>query len=130
LTGGRKPRQRRQTWRERAKEITSGFGLLTVALLAVPVLVISMVAFYLGINYLAELIARWAMGKSIVRTLVGVTLVVLAALGWFQVIPPQVTARGDPSAVLYWAVFSLFMIGFGVALLTADFTDGSQTTGF
>ena len=130
MTGVRKPRQRRQTWRERAKEITSGFGLLTVALLAVPVLVISVVAFYLGINYLAELIARWAMGKWIVRTLVGVTLIVLAALGWFQVYRRRSRPEVTPRAVLYWAVFSLFMIGFGVALLTADFTDGSQTTGF
>ena len=130
MTGVRKPRQRRQTWRERINEVASGFGLLTVALLAVPVLVISVVAFYLGINYLAEVIATWAMSQSIVRALAGVSLIVLAALGWFQVYRRRSGPEVTPRAVLYWAVFSLFIIGFGVVLLTADFTDGSQTTGF
>ena len=95
-----------------------------------PVLFVSVVAFYLGINYLAELIATWAMGQSIVRTLAGVSLFVLAALGWVQVYRRRSGPEVTPRAVLYWAVFSLFMIGFGVALLTADFTDGTDTSGF
>ena len=130
MTETRKPRPNRAAWRERVRELLSELGLLTVALLAVPILVISVVAFYLGINELAELIATWAMGQSIVRTLLGVALIVLAALGWFQVYRRRSGPEVTPRAVLYWAVFSLFMIGFGVVLLTADFSDGTGTSGF
>jgi hypothetical protein len=83
-----------------------------------------------GINYVGEVIAKWAMGQSIVRTLVGAALIVLAALGWFQVYRRRSGPEVTPRAVLYWGVFSLFMIGFGVAFLMTDFPDGSQTTGF
>jgi hypothetical protein len=127
--GSRQPRPTRLTWRERVNEITSGCGLIIVLVLFLPVVGIGVVAYYFGIHKVADVITEWSMDQSIIRTLLGVTLIVLAALGWVQVYRhrsgPEFTAR----AVISWAVVSVFMILIGAGILMADFSDGTDTTG-
>ena len=101
--------------------------------LFLPVVGISVVAVYFGINLIAGVITEWAMGQSIVRTLLGVTLIVLAALGWVQAYRRRSLPEVTPRAVIYWGVFSFVMIAAGVGLIMADFNDGpggTDTTGF
>ena len=130
LRGSGQPRPSPLTWRERVNEITSGCGLVIVLVLFLPVVGIGVVGYYFGIYKLADVITEWSMDQSIIRTLLGVTLIVLAALGWVQAYRRRKLPEVTPRAVLYWAAISVFMIFLGAAFLMADFSDGPDTSGF
>ena len=118
--------------RDRVKEFASGCGFLIVLILSVLSAFVGVVVVYVGIIYVTGVMTEWAMSQSIVRSLLGVTLIVLAALGWLQVYRRRSGPEVTPRAVIYWGVVSIVMILAGVGFLMADFTDtgGTDTTGF
>jgi len=85
---GTQPRLAPQTRRQVINELANGSGYVLVAILALPVLVIGVVAYFLGVDALAVFLAKAlmrAVEAPIVRVIFGVTIISLAGWGTLRV---------------------------------------------
>ena len=99
-------------------------------LLSLLIGVIAVVAFYLGVDYFARILLERAWEEPIFHVLLGVSLIVLVALGTLQVYRRRHLPEATPLAVVAWGVFALFMISMAVIALASAFTTRTGTRGF
>jgi hypothetical protein len=110
------------TRRETANELATGCGYLVVVVLALPALVLGVLALFVGTNVVAD----WMIGAAmrafeapIVRVTFGVTMIVLAAWGTVRVYRRRALPEVTALAVVLWVVTDVILVSLGVIALAA-----------
>ena len=130
IRGEGQPRPPSLTWRERLNEYESCCAYLAIAVLALPLTGIAVVAYFVGIDYLAGIVVQAIWRSPIILVLLGVALITIAALGSVRIYRRRHLPEVTPFAVMLWALFALFLIAMGVGSMGAAFSDRTGTLGF
>ncbi len=121
------------TRRETANELANGCGYLLVVVLALPILVVGVVAFFVGINVVGGWMAVAAMRAveaPIVRVAFGVTMIVLAAWGTVRVYRRRALPEVTALAVVLWVVTDFILVSLGVIALATAINDETGVARF
>ena len=130
IRGEGQPRPPPLTWRERLNEYESCCAYLAIAILALPLTGIAVVAYFVGIEYLAGVVVQAVWRSPVVLVLLGLALITIAALGSVRIYRRRHLPEVTPLAVILWVGFALFLIAMGVGSVAAAFSDRTDAPGF
>ncbi|MFL5779001.1 MAG: hypothetical protein ACJ761_08680 [Chloroflexota bacterium] len=115
------------------RAIPAAIGYLLVVILALPILVIGMVAYLLGPEALAGIAthaAQRAMEAPIDHVSFGVAMIVLAAFGSLDVYRRRRQPEATVLAVVLWGVFAFIMVAIGVIAVATAVDNPIPEVGF
>jgi hypothetical protein len=121
------------TWREGANDAATGCSYFGCMFLLIPLGVIGVVAFFLGIDLLSGWLSPQimsALDQPLGLAVLGVALILLSAWGMYRVVSRRPTSGVTPVGIFGCGLVALVIAAVGVWVLLGALTHQPGTPGF